>query len=462
MSTSRHPRALPEGIVLAFYGDDFTGSASTMEVMSFSGLPTVMFLDVPKPGQLARFSGYRCIGIAGIARSRSPQWMDSALPDCYRALADLGAPITHYKTCSTFDSAPHIGSIGRAIDLADRTFGDGWRPLLVAAPPIGRYQAFGNLYAAVSGVAYRLDRHPIMSRHPITPMDEADVRLHLAKQTNARIGLVDFVSIKQGRADETLAAELARGAKIVALDVLDDETLAVAGRLLWENTGERAFVAGSQGVEYALVAYWQSAGLLDAEQPKTPRVGAVDRIACVSGSCSPVTATQIEHAIGCGFAAIRLDAACAVDEHRWQATIETAKQRALDALGQGRDPLIFTALGPDDPAVGAVAAAAEVSGTDPSTVNDRIGAGLGFILDEVMCRGGVSRGAIAGGDTSGHVVQATGAFALTVVASIAPGTPLCRAYADNFEHDGRELALKGGQLGGTDFFSAVRAGGPIA
>src|SRR5262252_4666083 len=220
MTAPRRPRALPDGIVLAFYGDDFTGSASTMEIMSFGGLPTVMFLEVPRPDQLARFSACRCIGIAGVARSKSPQWMDVALPDYYRALAALGAPITHYKVCSTFDSAPNIGSIGRAIELADKTFGDGWRPLLVAAPQIGRYQAFGNLYAAVSGVAHRLDRHPVMSRHPITPMDEADVRLHLAKQTNARIGLIDFVSIKQGRAHEKLAEELAKGSRIVALDVL--------------------------------------------------------------------------------------------------------------------------------------------------------------------------------------------------------------------------------------------------
>ena len=462
MNALGNPRVLPQGVVLAFYGDDFTGSASTMEIMAFAGLPTVMFLDIPRPDRIARFSGYRCIGIAGVARSRSPQWMDDALPGYYRALANLGAPITHYKVCSTFDSAPHIGSIGRAIELADGTFGDGWRPLLVAAPQIGRYQVFGNLYAAVSGIAYRLDRHPVMARHPVTPMDEADVRRHLAKQINARIGLIDVVSIKQGRADEKLSEELAEGSKIVALDVLDDETLVAAGRLLWESCGERAFVAGSQGVEYALVAYWRSEGLLDAEPRPAPRARPVDRIACVSGSCSPVTAAQIEHAIDSGFAAIRLEAACAVDERKWQRTIQAATERALDALGQGRDPLVFTALGPDDPAVGAVAAAVEASGAVASVVNDRVGSGLGLILDEVMRRSGVSRGAIAGGDTSGHAVQATGAFALTAVASIAPGTPLCRAHADSAEHDGREIALKGGQLGGIDFFSAVRAGGANA
>ena len=462
MTTRQSPRALPEGIVLAFYGDDFTGSSSTMEILAFAGLPTVMFLEIPKPTQIARFRDYRCIGIAGVARSRSPQWMDAAMPRFYRALESLKAPITHYKTCSTFDSAPQIGSIGRAVDLADGIFENGWRPLLVAAPDFGRWQAFGNLFAAVSGVAYRLDRHPVMARHPVTPMDEADLRLHLAKQTQKRIGLIDFVAMKQHRTDKALAAEIATGAKIVSLDAVDAESLVEAGRLIWEKTAERAFVVGSQGVEYALAAYWRSVGLLNPVPAAAPRANPVDRIACVSGSCSPITAAQIEHASTQGFRPIRLDAACAVDERRWQAATEVAATDALAALGEGRDPLVFTASGPDDPAVAAVAEAIAASGADASGVNNRIGAGLGGVMDEVMRRAGVSRGAIAGGDTSSHAVTATGAYALTAVASIAVGAPLCRTFADDPARDGREIALKGGQVGGPDFFSAVRAGGPIS
>src|SRR5687768_7751955 len=102
---------------------------------------------------------------------------------------------------------------------------------------MGRFQAFGNLFATVDGVGYRLDRHPTMARHPVRPMDEADLRLHLGKQTDKRIGLVDLVAMKRGEADAALARELAAGAEIVALDVLDDETLAEAGRLVWEHRG---------------------------------------------------------------------------------------------------------------------------------------------------------------------------------------------------------------------------------
>ena len=67
---------LPEGPLLSWYGDDFTGATAVMEVMSFAGLPAVLFLDVPEADQLAAFSGYRAIGIAGSARSQSRAWME--------------------------------------------------------------------------------------------------------------------------------------------------------------------------------------------------------------------------------------------------------------------------------------------------------------------------------------------------------------------------------------------------
>ena len=194
MSDRKDPQ-LPDGPLLTWYGDDFTGAAATMEVMSFAGLPAVLFFDIPTDAQLARFANYRGIGIAGVARSKTPDWMDANLPDIYRSLAAVGAPLAHYKFCSTLDSSDAIGSIGHAAELAVPILGGVWHPFLVAAPKLQRYQIFGNLFAAVDGVAYRLDRHPTMSRHPVTPMTEADVRLHLAKQTSMPIGLVDYIAL---------------------------------------------------------------------------------------------------------------------------------------------------------------------------------------------------------------------------------------------------------------------------
>ena len=252
--------------VLAWYGDDFTGSGAVMEVLTFAGLPAVLFLDPPTPEALARFPGVRAVGLAGDARTRSPDWMRAELPAAFASLRALGAPLLHYKICSTLDSAPHIGSIGAAAEIGLAP-GE-TAPLLVAAPAIGRWQAFGTLFARAGDGIHRLDRHPTMSVHPVTPMGEADVRRHLARQTTLGLGLVDLVDLKAGRGAARFAEERARGAGIVALDVVDEETLAAAGAVIWHAAP--GFVIGSQGVEYALTAAWRAAGLLPSPPQAKP------------------------------------------------------------------------------------------------------------------------------------------------------------------------------------------------
>lgn len=448
---------LPRRLV-AYYGDDYTGSAAVMEVMTFAGLPTVLFLDLPSLEQLARFPDCRAIGVAGIARSQTPEWMDRTLPAIYERLAEYDAPIIHYKLCSTFDSAPHIGSIGRAADLGLVALPSEWCPLVVAAPALGRYQAFGNLFASVEGRGYRLDRHPTMACHPVTPMDEADVRRHLSRQTQRRIGLVDLVAMKESRADAALTRERAAGADIIALDVLDQETLREAGRLIWENRGSRLFALGSQGVEYALIAYWQAASLLQ-EPAHRFRAAPETRIVAVSGSCSPVTARQIRHASANGFQPIALDTARAVDPDAWRGELDHAARAALVALSEGRNPLVHSACGPDDPRIAALAAATAAAGRPSQEVNDAIGSGLGKLLDGLLRRTGVKRAVIAGGDTSGHATRQLRIDALTALAPLAPGAPLCAAHSPGGPMRGLELVLKGGQGGEEDFFSIARAGG---
>lgn len=453
-------RPLPEGPLVAFHGDDFTGSSASMEALAFAGLETVLFLGTPSPERLAAFAGYRGIGIAGVARSRDPQWMEDNLPGVFALLATLGAPVVHYKVCSTFDSAPHIGSIGRAIDIAARLFG-GWIPLVVGEPGMGRFQAFGHLFAhaqengRVRG--YRLDRHPTMARHPVTPMDEADLALHLSRQTQKKIGLVDFVAMKRGDADTRLASELQEGAEVVSLDVLDPETLAEAGRLIWQLGPHPTFAVGSQGLEASLVAHWRATGLL-REAAMPAGLKPVTRLAAVSGSVSPVTASQIAFAAERGFALIRLEASKAVDPSAFDAAVEDAAAAALEALSQGRDPLVYTAAGPQDPAVAALRTAVAASGASPEQVNDRIGSGLGRVLDKVVRAAGLPRAVISGGDTSGHAAAELGIDALTAIAPLAPGAPLCRAHSGEHGRDGLEITLKGGQVGAPDFFARARDG----
>jgi uncharacterized protein YgbK (DUF1537 family) len=251
---------------------------------------------------------------------------------------------------------------------------------------------------------------------------------------------------------------LGNGTEIVFLDVLDHETFVEAGRLIWENRGERLFGIGSQGFEAALVAYWRSAELIPAE-PEVFRASPVSRIACVSGSVSPITAAQIAYAAEHGFMPIPIDARQAIDPAAWERECARAVERALAALGEGRDPLVYTAAGPDDPAVQALRTAVATAGVPVETVNDRIGAGLGRILDGVLRESRLTRAVISGGDSSSHAASVLGVYALTAVAPIAPGSPLCRAHASDPALAGLEIALKGGQVGRPGFFCAAKEGG---
>ena len=379
---------LPDGVLLAFYGDDFTGSSAVMEVMTFAGLPAVMFVETPTHAQLQRFSNYRAIGIASVARAQSPRWMDAHLPSAFRALAELRAPVNHYKVCSTLDSSPTVGSIGRAIEIGvpifrERLGAADWQPLVVAAPGIGRYQAFGNLFATHQGRIFRLDRHPVMQRHPVTPMDEADVGTHVGRQTASSIGLVDFVAMKNGVGLTRFEAELAQGPSIVSLDVVDDETLRWVGKLIWEHRGQGVFAIGSQGVEYALVAHWRSAGMLQEAAAPAP-ASKLPHVVAVSGSISAVTAAQTDWATANGFEMIPLDASASLDNRRWNTEIDSAVKSALAALSSGRSPLVATARGPTDGSVAKFLEKLSTAGVDSIEVNGRIGSGLGDILQRVM------------------------------------------------------------------------------
>ena len=100
-------------LLLAFYGDDFTGSTDAMEALALSGLRTVLFLSPPAPELLKeKFPDLRCVGVAGTSRAMSPAEMDAEVEPVLRELWAIGAPVTHYKVCSTFDSSPQVGSIG--------------------------------------------------------------------------------------------------------------------------------------------------------------------------------------------------------------------------------------------------------------------------------------------------------------------------------------------------------------
>ncbi|QJD86511.1 four-carbon acid sugar kinase family protein [Cohnella herbarum] len=446
-------------LLLAFYGDDFTGSTDAMEALARSGYRTVLFLEAPTQDMLQRFEGIRCVGVAGTSRAKSPAEMTKEIKPIMERLSRLDAPVVHYKTCSTFDSAPEVGSIGEAIRTSRELFpGQKTVSLLVGAPALGRYTLFGQHFARMNGEIFRLDRHPVMSRHPVTPMHEADLRYHLRMQLDEEIGLMNILEL-EGEPEQVgkrFREKRKEEPAVILFDVLDEARLALSGRLIWEaaEEGER-FVVGSSGVEYALTAFWEKAGIASSghSQPKTASISPSDRILAVSGSASPVSQRQIETAMEQGFHGIRISPVSLADGGSLP---QEMLEQAIRLLNSGESVVLYTALGPEDEAISETRKRISDEGIAPSQVGEHIGRQLGRWTKHIMQQSGLRRVVIAGGDTSGFVTSEMGIYGMEMLLPISPGAPLCRVYAQDERMDGIELALKGGQFGGPDYFAKVR------
>lgn len=437
-------------LILAYYGDDFTGSADVMEALARSGYRTVLFLRPPTAEQLAKYPGLRAFGIAGGSRTMSPEEMERELPTAFEALKVSGARIAHYKMCSTFDSSPSIGSIGKAIELGRQVFGERPTPLAVGLPLLGRYVAFGNLFAR-SGLdtePCRLDRHPTMSRHPVTPMDEADLRLILGTQTSLSVELIDVLKLEAAlAAGGSLPARAAPSdgpPPVTLFDTVREVHLPVIGREI-ERLAEagQLFVVGSSAVEYALVACWAVPSEHPRSEQTAPSSPAAPRqLVGVSGSCSPVTDRQIAKAVESGFAEVALDPMRLLDPEGPEFDLSDA----LSLLRSGRSLILHTSRGPADQ---------RLLSSLGSTDREKLGRALGAVLDRLLQASGLKRAVVCGGDTSMAVARALGIEALEFAAPAAPGSPLCLVHAPGRSADGCEIVFKGGQNGRDRFLLDV-------
>jgi len=471
-------------LLLAYYGDDFTGSADVMEALARSGYRTVLFLKPPTAEQLENYPGLRAFGIAGGSRTMSPEEMERELPPAFEALKASGAWVAHYKMCSTFDSSPRIGSIGKAIELGRRVFGERPTPLVVGLPLLGRYVVFGNLFArsGLDSEPCRLDRHPTMSRHPVTPMNEADLRMILGTQTNLPVKLIDVLKLDaamsagSSRREEAPSESVRKNEILLTSDAACDEPkpillfdtvreahLPIIGREIDELAkAGQLFVVGSSAVEYALVAHWLgsfsaeigrtqrgsdfdfsvSSGTLCSKEAVPPSPAVPRQLVCVSGSCSPVTDRQIAQAVAAGFAEIPLDPARLLDPQ----TPKVEVSDALAILRSGRSLILHTSRGPADQ---------RLQNSLASTEREKLGRALGEVLDRLLKASGLRRAVVCGGDTSMAVARTLGIEALEFAAPAAPGSPLCRVHAPGRNADGCEMVFKGGQNGRDRFLLDV-------
>ena len=448
-------------LLMAFYGDDFTGSADAMEALTINGVKTALFLGHPTEERLQeRLKDLHAVGISGTSRTMTPSQMDQELPDQLKLLNGLDPRLIHYKVCATFDSSPEIGSIGRAADIAVDIIKPKSSSIVQGIPLLGRYIAFGNHFAVYGDERFRLDRHPVMSRHPITPMDEGDIRVHFSKMSDKKVSLIDLVHLEASYEEISARYDqcLADGADIVLFDTLNDKHLMDIGRILHEKSDQgTVFAVGSSGFEYAMGRYWQSAGLVDPP-PEFGSIGAAERMIVISGSAAANTAEQIKYSIANGFGGMALNTDLLVDPSTAEDERKRAIKEALEHVKAGRHPLLYATLGPDDPVISKTVDRVKSIGMDQSDTGRVIATQQGLILRALLEETGIGRVCVAGGDTCSYALRQLDIHSLELLMPIAPAAPMCLASSDDPRFDGLQAASKGGQIGSPDYFVQVLEG----
>jgi uncharacterized protein YgbK (DUF1537 family) len=410
-------------LLLGCIADDFTGATDLANTLVKGGMTAVQVIGVPT-GPLPEADAI----IIALKSRTAPvgEAVAQSLAACDALLA-AGAKQIFWKYCSTFDSTDQ-GNIGPVADALLKRLGSGFALACPAFPTNGRTIYLGHLF-----VGNALLNESGMENHPLTPMTDANLVRVLGRQTDGAVGLVPFNTVEQGAAASRQAMmRLAeQGRRYAIMDAVTDQHLLAIG----EAAAQHALITGGSGVAMGLPENFRRAGLLPARGNAASLPPMQGMAAVVAGSCSRATLGQIGLARD-HVPVLELDALATPDA---AALTAQALEWVMGKLAADR-PVVIAASAPPDK----VAALQAKLGRDAAGA--LIETAMAAIAEGLVAQG-VGRLVVAGGETSGAVVQRLGVTALRIGPEIDPGVPWTFA-----EPRGLHLALKSGNFGARDFF----------
>ncbi|MCJ2137238.1 four-carbon acid sugar kinase family protein [Methylobacterium sp. J-026] len=414
-------------LALGCVADDYTGASDLANTLTKAGLRTIQTIGVPEAGRALPEADAVVVAL----KSRSIP-ADEAVARSREAEAWLrarGAAHVMFKVCSTFDSTD-AGNIGPVMDALRADAGEAIALVTPAFPETGRSVYQGNLFVG----AVPLNESPLKD-HPLNPMRDANLVRVLGRQSASPVGLVDTATVARGA--EAVAARLdalaAEGKGAAIADAIFDSDLEVLGRAIVR----RKFSVGASGLGLGLAR----ALAADGRGTKDAAGAAIGEpvgggAACLAGSCSQATLQQVAAAEAL-MPVLRLDPARLL---AGADVVAEALAFAEQRLAAG--PVLIASSAPPE----AVRALQARHGVDAA--GHAIEAALAAIAEGLVARG-VRRLVVAGGETSGAVVDRLGLSAFLLGPEIAAGVPVLRSAG---RPEPMLLALKSGNFGGPDFF----------
>ena len=416
-------------LALGCIADDYTGASDLANTLTRAGLRTVQTIGVPSdelklPEVDAVVVSLKSRSIeAGLAVSRSraaDKW-----------LRGRGADHVLFKICSTFDSTD-AGNIGPVMDALRADCGETIVLVTPAFPETGRTVYQGNLFVG----AVPLNESPLKD-HPLNPMHDSNLVRVLARQSKTNVGLVDLATVVRG--PEAVRARLAdlsaTGLGAAIIDAVFDRDLETTGEVALRHRLSVGASGVGLGLARALAATGTGCGDAAGATMGEPIGGPA---ACLAGSCSQATLQQITNAEG-AMAVLHLD----------PERIVAGPEEARRALGWAKEriaehPILIASSSTPD----------QVSALQSRHGRDAAGHAIEQAMADIaegLVQSGVRRLVIAGGETSGAVVDRLGIPGFLVGAEIAAGVPVLRAVGA--KEGEMVLALKSGNFGGLRFFS---------
>lgn len=408
--------------------DDYTGASDLANTLARAGLRIVQTIGVPSP-ELA-LPDVDAVVVALKSRSIPVEDAIGLSRKAADWLRGQGARHILFKVCSTFNSTDR-GNIGQVMDALREDAQSGPVVVTPAFPETGRTVYFGNLFVGT----VPLNESPLKD-HPLNPMHDANLVRVLARQSRYPVGLVPFSTVASGSAaiQEAMRVLGSAGKGAAIVDTVSDAHLQAIGEAALQNPVSVGASGLGLGIARALLAAAPRAAAQDAPAFNTAIGG---KVAILAGSCSQATLEQIR-AVERALPVLRLDIARLLKGEPVAAEALTWAKERLESgpvlIASSATPDVVAALQMQYPA-------GHVSGVIEHCLAE-IGAGL--------VASGVRRLIVAGGETSGAIVDRLGLKAFLVGPEIAPGVPVLRSTGDASE---MLLALKSGNFGGRDFFS---------
>ena len=411
-------------MLLGAVADDLTGATDLCLTLTREGMRTVQVIGVPDSG--FDFTDADAVVVALKSRTIEPERAIDLSRRAAQALLDAGAHQLIFKYCSTFDSTPK-GNIGPVADALLDLVGESAAIVCPAFPENGRTIYQGHLF--VGNVL--LSDSP-MRHHPLTPMTDSSLVRVLQAQTDRTVGLIPHSTVRKGATAIRAAIREAanRNESLLVVDAVANDEL----RAIGEAVSDMKLITGGSGIALGLPENFRRAGKLDSARSSHHFNAPEGRSVALAGSCSEATRRQVKAAMERGMPALKIDP---IEIGQGATTIEdvVAWVRSQEAT-----VLVYSSTDPQE-----VRSAQEKLGPHSGEVVEQFLAGVAVALRD----DGYRRFVVAGGETSGAVVQALGVNALEIGAEIDPGVPWTLSLGDD---QPIALALKSGNFGAEDFF----------